>query len=181
MDNTYVKLYRKATENDIMRDPNAWLVFSWILLKVDRRTGKWKTGRIKLARLTGLKPATIYKVLKRIQNKYQVASINSNSQYSEISVSKWAKYQPDKEMVAGPVHKPLRSGNTLQELRNKNINITNNSTHNNAILQDEDFKKAIIRKEQGKPFNGLLETLDHKYPLWKYGREWSEARKVLFS
>ncbi len=45
MNEGWIKLHRKILDNGILRDQNAWIVFSWLLLKVDRKTGKKIVGR----------------------------------------------------------------------------------------------------------------------------------------
>jgi len=69
------KLYRKAKNNPILRDANAWQMFWWILLNIDRETGIYTTGRYMLAEALNMKPPTVQKVLLRLQNVYKVLSL----------------------------------------------------------------------------------------------------------
>lgn len=63
-----------------------------LLLHADRRTGKLRTGRYKLAKMTGFKGSTVYKVLQRLV-KEDMIQIETNSSYTEITVVNWPKYQ----------------------------------------------------------------------------------------
>jgi len=92
-DLSWIKLYRKAKQNDIMRDPVAWFLFSWILLSVNKETGEWKIARSVLAELTGLKQSTIYDGLKRLEEKFKLTTAIPTANYTKIRVSKWSIYQ----------------------------------------------------------------------------------------
>ena len=67
----WIKLYRKILDNGILRDPTAWQIFSWLLLKVDRETGKKNIGRFWASEELGIKSTTFYKALKRLEKKWQ--------------------------------------------------------------------------------------------------------------
>jgi len=172
-DKSWIKLYRKAKDNDIMRDQTAWLLFSWILLSVDRADGKWKTGRFLLSDLTGINANTIYKALLRLEEKHKVVTLSSNNKFTEISVLNWAKYQSLADLVTPSV-------TTKQQQSNNKVTLNNNIRSKNIIINDETFKKAQQRIQEGVTYGHLLDELDMRYPTWKYSPEWVEARKVLF-
>lgn len=124
--NSWIKLYRKAKDNDIMRDPTAWFLFSWILLSVQKDTGKWKVGRFMLADMLGIKSTTIYKTLKRLEKKYKVVTLSSNNRFTEITVLQWAKYQQQTPLVTQASNnkvttKGQQSNNKVTLNKNKRI------------------------------------------------------------
>jgi hypothetical protein len=125
MNEGWIKLYRKALESDIFEDVTAWRIFTWLLLKVDYKTGKKKIGRIWASEETKLNPSTFYKGLLRLQNKYKIIKLSTGKvtiKYTEIEVINWEKYQSSNNQVT------IReqSSNTLQEVKNKEVkNITN--------------------------------------------------------
>ncbi|MDQ5950983.1 MAG: hypothetical protein QG639_260 [Patescibacteria group bacterium] len=120
----YIKLWRKVGDSSLWQDLNAWRVFEWLLLNVDYKTGIGTFGRAQIARATGLKDNTVYKVTGRLHEKYQVINIKSNNKFTEFSVTNWAKYQQDIDEVTGSVHEKEqerpRNVTLYKEERNKN-------------------------------------------------------------
>lgn len=99
MDNTWVKLYRKLGDNDIMFDDKGLRVFVWLLIHVDKKTGTITAGRHQIARELKMNSNTVYKVLSRLSKKYKIVTLNSNNKFTEIGLSQWASYNPYGEMV----------------------------------------------------------------------------------
>src|SRR5260221_11975385 len=93
MDNSWIKLFRKARDNEIMTDPIAWTLFTYILLTVNRETGSMKTGRVYLSTILKINQSTIYKALLRLQQKYNLVTTVRTTTHTEITVSKWDVYQ----------------------------------------------------------------------------------------
>lgn len=99
MDNSWVKLYRKVGDNPIMLDDKACRVFLWLLIHVNKKTGQLTAGRFQISQDLRINPSTIYKVLQRLEKKYQICNIKSNNKFTEISLTNWAKYNPYDEKV----------------------------------------------------------------------------------
>jgi hypothetical protein len=180
MDKSWIKLYRKAKENKVMQDMQAWFLFSWILLSVNKDTGEWDVGRIKLANLCGLSQSSVYRTLKKLEEKYQLLKIISNNKYSTIRVVKWASYQSGNlEVNSVSNNKRTTSeqqANTIQEY--KNIR----SREKNEILEDSDFQKLIglkgsLTDSQMRMKMALENSLEYKFPTWKYKEQWDQAMK----
>lgn len=90
---TYIKLYRKILDNpELSNDNNAFIMFTKLLLKVDRKTGMYTAGRKQLAQLCNLKNATAYRTLCRLADAGLVAT-KSNTKYTTITVVSWHEYQ----------------------------------------------------------------------------------------
>lgn len=103
MDNSWIKLYRKSKLNEIMRDTVAWTLFTWILMSVDKETGKMRTGRYLLAESLGQTPSTIRNALQRLEKKHRVIWTTSGTASrtgiaTEITVSGWDKYQSTEDV-----------------------------------------------------------------------------------
>lgn len=75
-----------------MNDNTAFVVFTRLLLLVDWRTGKYITGRNKLAIQFNLNPATLYSALKRLESS-SMLQLESNSSSTTIYICNWRKYQ----------------------------------------------------------------------------------------
>lgn len=136
MNNGWIKLHRMILDKPLWEDQNATRVFFWILMNVDYQTGIGTFGRTQIARGTGLKNSTVYKVATRLQEKYQVLSIKSNNHFSEISVLNWAKYQQGDQEVASTVqekeHVTSKESSTIKEYKE---------------IKNKEIKKESIEKE----------------------------------
>src|SRR3990167_9504109 len=125
MDEGWIKLHRKVLSNGILRDQSAWTIFSWLMLKVDRKTGKKIIGRFWASEELGMNPSTFYKALKRLEKKWQMVTLSSNNKYTEISLINWVKYQSGNSDSNNQVTTKEQQSNTLQEV--KKIRIKNNT------------------------------------------------------
>jgi hypothetical protein len=156
----WIKLHRKLLENGIIqRDHSAYILFSTLLLVSNR--GKYTCGRFQLAELTGLKPGTVYKALKRLEKKWEMVTQVSNNKFTDISVINWDKYQ-SKELLVTPTitTKEQQSNNKVtlnknKELKNKEINTVVSADQ--PILHKEttefiDYFLAEYKRTQGRDF-----------------------------
>ena len=107
-----------------MRDSTAVHVFIWILISVDYQTGKMISGRFWASSILGIKPDTFYKILKRLEKKYDLVTLSSNNKYTTILVKNWSKYQLDSNTTSNiKVTTESQQSNTIQEV--KEIKILN--------------------------------------------------------
>lgn len=139
MDNGWIKLHRKALENDIIRDQNAWCIFTWLLLKVDRLTGQKKVARSWACEELGMKATTFYDSLMRLVKKYKVATTNPTGTYTTVTLLNWDKYQSQEDNPTGIPTATRQQPDTLQEERSKNI-------YNNDKLPEDgsDLEKLLV-------------------------------------
>jgi hypothetical protein len=148
-DLTWIKLYRKAKDNQIMSDPVAWTIFCWILMTVDRRTGEMTLGRKWASKILGLKEGTFYKGLKRLEKKYKNVVLVTEKvtiKYTRVRVLNWDKYQSKNEPVTDLVTiKEQSSNNPVTHNKNiENIRIKNNIY--TGIASPENLKKEELLK-----------------------------------
>jgi len=147
-DLSWIKLYRKAKQNDIMRDPVAWFLFSWILLSVNKETGEWKIARSVLAELTGLKQSTIYDGLKRLEEKFKLTTAIPTANYTKIRVSKWSIYQPNKDITDRSTDSRPTSNrqqtDTYQDKRIENKEIISKDITESTSFGDKNINELIV-------------------------------------
>lgn len=93
MNNSWVKLYRKTVDNGIMKDHLAWVLFSWLLLNVDKDTGKKTVGRYMVCDATKINTNSYYKIVNRLEKKWQVIRTQKAKGYTEVWIVNWGKYQ----------------------------------------------------------------------------------------
>lgn len=118
----WIKLHRAILENELLQnDLKAYIVFTKLLLHVDRKTGARTGGRYQLESLTGLKGSTIYKVLKRLEKAGMIEQ-KSNNHSTTIRICNWSNYQGDGKNQVKAEQKPSKSPVTLykkKEVRSK--------------------------------------------------------------
>lgn len=78
--------------NLLANDNGAFIVFIKLLLKVDKDTGQYITGRFKLSELTNLKPTTAWDILKRLEFAKMV-TLRSDNKKTVIHICNWKKFQ----------------------------------------------------------------------------------------
>lgn len=90
-----MKLYRSIDQNELLENDNtAYVVFTKLLTRVDRRTGAYRTGRIKFAHICNLRPSTLRDALKRLEAATMLRQ-ESDSKATTIYICNWWKYQQD--------------------------------------------------------------------------------------
>lgn len=117
---TWIKLFRKIVDHDIFNDESAFKVFMWILCSCDYKTGTMKSGRFWASQRLGVNPITYYKILKRLEKKYDLVTLESNNKNTTILVKKWSLYQDQSNNESNnKVTTKEQQSNTTQELRIK--------------------------------------------------------------
>lgn len=146
MDNSWVKLYRKTLDNGILRDRNAWTIFCWLMLKVDRKTGRKIIGRFWASEELGMKPGTFYDALTRLDTKWKMATLTPNNKFTEVSLTNWHKYQNDNNTPNNKTTTSQQQDNTLQEDKNKELKKDIHSALSYLKNLPEDVTKEFQQK-----------------------------------
>lgn len=94
---SWVKLYRKISDNEIIRDGVALQIFIFLMTNVDRHTGEMIIGRFLMSDILGLHPSSFYRGLKRLAEKYKVVTLTPNNRNTKVKLIHWAKYQGDNQ------------------------------------------------------------------------------------
>lgn len=169
MNNSWIKLYRKVGENGIMKDHLAWILFSWLLINVDKNTGKKKIGRYMIYEATAIKPNTFYKILKRLATKWQVIDVKTANNWTEVWIVNWAKYQSgnveeatdrqssdnDRQII---VKSSSNEETTIQEYKNKEYKNIESITPEVVKVISSDYKipesVVLLNLEKLKNYQG---------------------------
>ena len=98
----WIKLHRKLADWEWYTDVNTCHLFLHLLIHANHEPAKWRgimiergqilTGRESLAALTGLSSKSVRTSLDKLKSTSEVA-IESNNQYSIITIIKWDEYQ----------------------------------------------------------------------------------------
>lgn len=119
MESGYIKLWRAALGNELLANDNTcWIVFTKLLLLVDKNTGAYRTGRKRLATLCNLKESTLYDALKRLEKATAIRQ-QTDSAATTIYICKWADYQQQTDNR--PVRDQKNSDTKQEERKRKRI------------------------------------------------------------
>jgi hypothetical protein len=113
--NGWIKLHRKVLNNEIfLKDPTAWHIFIYLLLTVDRHTGRTSESRNKMAKWLRVKTSTLYDAIDRLQKAEMVGTITGNkiTQIYICNCGSFIKRTPE----ISPEQIPLLTGNPPEEL-----------------------------------------------------------------
>lgn len=90
---SWIKLHRKILFDELWTTDHAAIhIFLTLLLSVNHEKGKRDYTRAEIAEMSGLKPNTVYKILKRLERNKMIEVIGNN-RYSTVSICNWATYQ----------------------------------------------------------------------------------------
>jgi hypothetical protein len=136
MDNTYVKLYRSLLDHDVLAyDNNAFIVFTKLLMKVNRHTGTLTTGRFKLAAMTNLKPSTCRDALQRLVDD-SIVTVSTTGYKTDIHICNWGKYQNGDDRVDDNNPSVSRQlDDTITRTKKENKNLDTNVSNNTVLVK----------------------------------------------
>ena len=166
VNNGWVKLYRRVLDKKWFKyDHNLFIVFMWLLMVVDRHTGKYTLGRF-YCKEVGMKPSTFRNALQRLKD-CGILDIKSNNKYSEVQIVKWSLYQsPEEQLDRSQDNKRTTRGqqeDTKQEERIENREII----HKNVLVKTRNFGNLDINECQ----KYFLEVM--KIPLEDGSSKWN--------
>lgn len=185
MERGYIKAYRCLLDSREFQNDGLFKVWMWCLLRANYKErwvslpsgrgytevhllpGQFVTGRESASRELSMKPSTVYDRLRKLANTQNIV-IDSNNQYSVITICNWDKYQSLEEIEQQPNQQPTNSQPT-------------------AIRQpsDTDKKDKKDKKEKNSILLSLFNEFYSTYPK-KVGREaalkaWLKNRDVITS
>lgn len=138
---SFVKFYRQLLDNDfLIRDNNAYLVFTKLLLRVNWKTGSITTGRYKFGLLVNLKPTTAYATLRRLENAQMVTLVSDRSS-TKITVVNWKKFQSSDNSDDNSMTTSRQQNDTIN--KNKRIKEEKNNTKVLGIYGNPDINRIL--------------------------------------
>lgn len=112
MDQGYVKLWRKTIQSQVFQNEGLLKIWVWCLMKasyknrcigfasgkggieIDIGPGQFVFGRDSAAKELKMDPSTVWKRINKLKNLENI-TIESNKQYSLITINNWATYQEE--------------------------------------------------------------------------------------
>ena len=176
MDQGWIKLYRKSIESRVFQNEGLWKVWTWCLLKVNHsnqwaslRTGRGSIeiecqrgqfifGRLSAAKELKMNPTTVWKRIQKLKNMGNI-DIESNSQYSLITLLSMAVYQPT-EIKSDS--KSDRQVTGKEQASDTNKNEKNEKKKNKTLIpKDFSISEGVIKWAEEKAHTNLEEHLEN--------------------
>lgn len=155
MDKSWIKLFRRINNHTLASDMTALGVFIWLLINVNRQTGKMIIGRFATSRQVGLNPSTFRDVISRLEKTHKVLTTASTTgRYTEISVLNWAKYQG-----VNATNDRLDDKRTTQLETKDIVNIVNTKTLSNTVIA----KKQNFSSTPKNPISSYKREMYNKF------------------
>lgn len=184
-----IKLYRHILNSQVFAHQTALKIWVWCLCKasfkeryISLKIGRGETpvrvmpgqfifGRFTAEEELGIDGSTIYKWIKRFESpEYDMIAIESNNQYSIISITNWDSYQVDDRPKRTTKEQPKNNHVAAEEQQrntNNNVNKVYNEYYDAEILKsqnDPEYGKFVkfLFGENGieRPFTKLLSMDD---------------------
>lgn len=179
----------------VFANPNLWQVWTWCLMKANHteqiwspiKTGRGYTevevmpgqfvfGRHTAAKELKMKPSTIWKRMLKLQN-LSFLNIQSNRQYSLITICNWTYYQErENEHEQPKEHASEKRGKSKVTASGTTKNVKHYKHYNNKNIYtrffDEIWEKYPVkdgRKEARRHFNATVKT----------EQDWNNINKAL--
>lgn len=149
-DTGYIKIHRSFLSWEWHDQETVVSVFLHCLLLANWETKKWHgltiergsfiTSTVKLSESTGLTRQTVSKCLKRLQSTGEL-QVESNRNYTKVTVVNYDKYQSEKSQVVNEVVKGV-----VNEVVNKAVNEINNDVNNevNTTKNIKNYKNKEV-------------------------------------
>jgi len=184
-----IKLHRRILDSQVFAHQTALKIWVWCLCKasfkeryISLKIGKGETtvhvnpgqfifGRFTAEEELGIDGSTIYKWIKKFESpEYDMITIDSNNQYSIISISNWSSYQIEDKPKRTTKEQPKNNQVTTEEQQrntNNKVNKVYNEYYDAEIFKSQDdpeyakFVKFLFG-ENGieRPFKKLLNMED---------------------
>ncbi len=167
----YIKLYRVSLDHEILsKDNSAYIVFTKLLMKVDRDSGKYTTGRFKLGELVNLPPMTAWDALKRLE-KHGMVSILSHNRFSTIYICNWKKYQESRQKSVTSTVTSVTEGDNTDTVTST-VNIPSSNRHQTVTKQEERIKnknKTLVEtpEQVREIYDHYLQVFDKNETTYK--------------
>lgn len=182
MNEGYIKLHRKTLDSRVFQSKGLLKVWIWCLLKANHKsewvpikTGKGSTevlveagqfifGRFTAAKKLKMKPSTLWDRIIKLKNMQNI-DIQSNRQYSLITVTNWELYQAnEKKPTSDPTGVRQASDTNKNDKNDKKKKEREKKTafRDNVLLTEKEYK-TLIEKHGEKKTKWILDKLS----LWK--------------
>lgn len=158
----YFKVHRKILDSQVFSHQTALKIWIWCLAKVSYKErfislkiGKGETtvkilpgqfvfGRFKAEDELGIDGSTIYKWMQKFSStEYDMINIESNNQYSIITICNWDEYQNNEEEKEQPSNNQVTSG---EQPSNNQVTQTRKNKKDNKVKKEREYIKPTLEE-----------------------------------
>jgi hypothetical protein len=183
----YIRLWRKSLKGGLIKNHNAWIFWTWCLLKANHKKdhkqtvgfqevilqpGEFIFGRKKAAEETGLSERNIRTCVDFLR-KCQNLTIKPTNKFSVISITNWETYQFTKQESDQQSDQPLTSKRPASDHKQEHINKRINTPLNPPKGNVSKLKDYLLENIPTK-FNGSKEKI---IEFFKYRQQKPKAKK----
>lgn len=178
-----IKLYRRILDSQVFAHQTALKIWIWCLCKasfkerfISLKIGKGETsvkvlpgqfifGRFKAEEDLCIDGSTIYKWIQRFaSDEFNMITIQSNNQYSIITICKWEDYQVEEKKKKTTKEQPSNNQVTAEEQQrntNNNVNKVYNDYYDSeiSISQNDENYISVVKVLFGQ--NNVCMPLDN--------------------
>jgi hypothetical protein len=177
----YFKVHRKILDSQVFAHQTALKIWVWCLAKVTfkerfvgLKVGKGETtvklnpgqfifGRFKAEEELNIDGSTIYKWMQRFASpEFDMIIIESNNQYSIVTICNWEQYQNGDEEEVTTKEQPRDSHVTTEE---QPRNTNNKDKNDNKVNNEEEY--LFVAPEFLKPFELWIQYKKEKKQMYK--------------
>lgn len=186
----YFKLHRKILESQVFAHQTALKIWIWCLAKASYKdrfiplkigrgettvkllAGQFVFGRFKAEEELGIDGSTIYKWIQKFASEgFDMITVESNNQYSIITICNWKEYQVNGEEKEQPSNNQVT---TKEQPSNTNKNIYTVSEEEKEKIQKENFLLKKQKEEEDEKWR--IENDRKNRELFKMG-EYAEPEE----
>lgn len=209
MDNGFILVSRNILDSDVFASQKLLKIWLWCLCKanfkdksVPLKAGKGETivrvkrgsfifGRNKAEEELFIDGSTIYKSMQKLKDLSMI-EIESNNQYSIVSISNYDTYQDSKSYKITSKEQPSNNQVTTKEQPSNTTNNYNNVNNENNFnnLEESEFSEIEIlpinnqepkrKKVAPKKENETIDATDDFLLLWNEYKDYRVAKKKTF-
>ena len=219
MDRGYLKLWRKSIDSEVFANESLWRLWSWCLMKTSYKTrhinlsigkgeivvalhpGQFVFGRNKAAEALGWNPSTTWDRIRKLE-AMKMLTIQSNKQYSMITICNWVDYQSEELKTQQPTdnqptsnRQPTDTNKNVKKVKNVKNSVGTTKTPAelepeaitegsrvasymaNRILSRDPKYTHLINGKRDKAIRAWAIDIEKIHKL--DSREWSEIWRVI--
>jgi hypothetical protein len=178
----YVSLWRKSINSRVFKNEGLWKVWTWCLMKANHeekwislktgkgvievfvKPGQFVFGRYSASAELAMNPNTTWKRMQKLKNLQNI-NIESNSQYSIITIVNWDTYQVEPKKSNSKSNRQV-TGKCLSSNTNNNDNNENKElpsgffTLSKRFLEYQKKQHGNLVKITESKINSGAETID---------------------
>ena len=184
MDKGFILLSRNILDSDVFASQKLLKIWVWCLCKanfkdktIPLKVGKGETilnvkrgsfvfGRHKAEEELFIDGSTIYKSIKKLE-EMEMIKINSNNQYSIITINKYDTYQDNKSYKVTSKEQPSNNQVTSKEQPSNTTNTLNtlNTLNNDNIIEPINWQSLLdfLNKAVNKKYRSFPEKVKTQY------------------